>query len=208
MAPPSPRRTSAWRRPRAPCATYVRRIRRRRGTGGWGARMPPENRVALPRNADAESSTQRLVAIAVVTLAALATAGAPSRSPIRQLSPARDIAFATFAETTEQLEHALVLAESIRTFGGAFGEAPITIYLPASLGADTPSLPSTLTPLRASAAISAVPAEAAAFPFARKVLPPPLPPSGRCTEGPGSSRGWTKTPWCSRSRATSYCGMG
>jgi hypothetical protein len=39
------------------------------------------------------------------------------------------IMFATFAETEEQVDHAVIFAESIRQFGGAVKEAPIYLYV-------------------------------------------------------------------------------
>ncbi len=40
------------------------------------------------------------------------------------------LVFGVFAESDEQLHHAIVLGESIRSFGGRFKDAPVWIYLP------------------------------------------------------------------------------
>jgi hypothetical protein len=42
-----------------------------------------------------------------------------------------DIVFATFAQDEPELEQAMVLAKSLRTFGGDFKRAPFWLYLPA-----------------------------------------------------------------------------
>lgn len=44
-----------------------------------------------------------------------------------------NIVFATFAQDESELEQALVLARSLRTFGGDMKEAPFWLYLPAEL---------------------------------------------------------------------------
>ena len=50
------------------------------------------------------------------------------------------IVFGVFAEDETELSHALILAESIRTFAGAYSSAPIWIYLPQSLADADPSI--------------------------------------------------------------------
>jgi D-alanyl-D-alanine carboxypeptidase len=78
----------------------------------------------------------------------------------------QEIVFATFAGDDEQARHALVLADSIRTFGGAYRHAPIRIYVPAALK----GIEEKAKALRAVVRTSRAPDEALRFPFAAKVF--------------------------------------
>jgi hypothetical protein len=78
--------------------------------------------------------------------------------------------FASFAENREQLDHTLILAESIRTFAGKFREAPIWIYVPENLLEQNQEIREKLDALRVEIKTSQAPAEALRFYFAGKVF--------------------------------------
>lgn len=48
------------------------------------------------------------------------------------------VIFATYAETGEQMAHAVLLIESLRTFGGEWRGAPVRVYIPARLAEKYP----------------------------------------------------------------------
>jgi hypothetical protein len=83
---------------------------------------------------------------------------------------ARPVVFASYADDAGQLGDALVLVESIRTFGGRFADAPVWIYAPASVLKSEGGLVKRLAGLEADAKPSDAPREALAFPFAGKVF--------------------------------------
>jgi len=77
--------------------------------------------------------------------------------------------FAVFAEDSDALDHCIVLAESIRTFGGTFARSPLWVYVPEEL-ALTDSIRQRLESLGVDIRRSTVPPEALWFYFARKVF--------------------------------------
>jgi hypothetical protein len=82
---------------------------------------------------------------------------------------AQSVIFGAFAENGEQLYNALVLAESVRTFGGAFKDAPIWIYAPADLLKARRDLVEEHLARGARVKPSDAPRESRRFPFAGKV---------------------------------------
>jgi hypothetical protein len=78
--------------------------------------------------------------------------------------------FATYAGDETQLSRALVLAESIRTFGGAFKDAPIRVYVPESALKSHDTLWRKLAALGAEVETCDAPAGAHDFEYARKVF--------------------------------------
>ena len=86
-----------------------------------------------------------------------------------EASKTHEIVFATFAETPEQLEHALVWGESVRTFGAAFAEAPIRIWVPPPLAVDDVGTAERLATYDLELRTSHAPASALRYYFARKV---------------------------------------
>ena len=80
------------------------------------------------------------------------------------------IVFAVFAEDETELSHALILAESIRTFAGTYSDAPIWIYLPQSLVDADPSIHARATAQTAEIKISDAPEASLRFYYARKTF--------------------------------------
>jgi hypothetical protein len=80
------------------------------------------------------------------------------------------IVFATLSSDHEQLHHALVLAESLRTFGGKYMDAPIWIYVPEGFAVTDTGILSKLAELNVEIRTSSVPEAALMFPYARKVF--------------------------------------
>jgi hypothetical protein len=81
-----------------------------------------------------------------------------------------NLIFATFAESIDQLDHAALLAESIRTFAGRYQHKPIRIFVPPEK-IDVPAdLSARLRDLRAELCQSASPEQALWLPYARKVF--------------------------------------
>jgi len=81
-----------------------------------------------------------------------------------------DLIFAIFAESAEQLDHAILLAESIRTFAGRYRDNPVWVYVPAQgieLSAD---LEVRLKEQGVELGRSSAPDEALWFYYARKVF--------------------------------------
>lgn len=77
---------------------------------------------------------------------------------------------ATFAEDSEQLRHAIFLAESVRTFTGRYRHSPIWIFVPRG-GAGCPEeLQEQLREQRLELHESTAPAEAEWFYYSRKVF--------------------------------------
>ncbi|UCC78526.1 MAG: hypothetical protein JSW64_09590 [Candidatus Zixiibacteriota bacterium] len=81
----------------------------------------------------------------------------------------QSIIFGTFAETGEQLRHALFLVESVRTFAGKYKDAPIWVCIPPHLLGKNRQLEGSITALKATIKTSEAPEEALRFYFARKV---------------------------------------
>lgn len=80
------------------------------------------------------------------------------------------IIFASYAEDSEQLYYTLVLAESIRKFGGKFGQSPIWIFAPDSVAKTGATMADKFSSLQVELKISHVPEEALKFYFAGKVF--------------------------------------
>lgn len=78
--------------------------------------------------------------------------------------------FGTFAAGEEQLRHALVLAESLRTFGGRYMDAPMWVFVPEELVAEDSSIIQQFTALNVEIKTCSAPEEALIFPYARKVF--------------------------------------
>ena len=81
-----------------------------------------------------------------------------------------EMIFSVFAETPEQLNHALVLVESVRTFCGEFADSPVWIYMPESLKTGQTESIKRLTELKAECRLSPEPIpETARMYYAQKV---------------------------------------
>lgn len=83
---------------------------------------------------------------------------------------ARPVVFASYAGDGEQLNDALVLVESIRTFGGRFADAPVWIYAPSKVLKTRESLAKAFVSLAAEVRPIDAPRESLEFPFAGKVF--------------------------------------
>lgn len=79
------------------------------------------------------------------------------------------VVFATFAESEEQLAHVVLLAESIRTFGGRLKDAPIYVFAPTALGVDESIRENLVRRWRVEIRRSAPPPEADWLYFSSKV---------------------------------------
>ncbi len=77
---------------------------------------------------------------------------------------------ATFADGTEQLRHAIFLAESVRTFAGRYRHCPIWVFVPRGDAGCSEELRAQLREQRVELHESAAPAEAVWFYYARKVF--------------------------------------
>ncbi|MFH1313549.1 MAG: hypothetical protein ABIJ00_10055 [Candidatus Eisenbacteria bacterium] len=100
----------------------------------------------------------------IITLAAIlpcVAAGAGTKEPI---------IFATFAEDSGAVSNVLLLAESIRTFGGKYKDAPILVYMPADLAKQESESAERFKNLHVEVRSSDAPEEAAWFLFAGKVF--------------------------------------
>ena len=112
-----------------------------------------------------------VVSAAVVGIAVSGEKGETTGPRLRPKTPAAErLVFATFAEDAASLEHALYLAESLRTFGGGLREAPVRIYAPKDLLEAQPAIAGRIAALRADLRTSAAPEDALPYPFARKVF--------------------------------------
>jgi len=80
------------------------------------------------------------------------------------------LVFASFAENGEQLSHALILVESVRTYGGGFAKAPVWIYVPEHLASVEKKLVKRFAPLGAEIRTSEAPAASRECPYAGKVF--------------------------------------
>jgi hypothetical protein len=79
------------------------------------------------------------------------------------------VVFATYAESNEQLQHVLCLAESIREFSGQYAESPIWLYLPEVFEDRDESVLARLRAVDVAVRASTIPEQAAWFYFAGKV---------------------------------------
>lgn len=80
------------------------------------------------------------------------------------------LVFGVFAETEEQKKHAGILAESIRTFAGAFKDAPVWIYMPESILKGDDGFQEKMDSLEVEVKTSRTPAASSSFYFAGKVF--------------------------------------
>ena len=103
--------------------------------------------------------------ISLVVLLSSLVAAPPARAAAKH-----SLVFATFAEDEEQLQQALFLVESVRTFAGRWKDAPAWVYAPQRLVDAQPALVAKITALRAEVRTSETPAEALRFPLASKVF--------------------------------------
>lgn len=103
----------------------------------------------------------RNIAIALVILLLPGACLAGARAPV---------VFATFAGDQAQLRNALVLTESIRTFGGAFKDAPVRVYVPESVLKTQDRLVKRFHDYDAEVRTCDAPAAALKFEYARKVF--------------------------------------
>jgi hypothetical protein len=78
--------------------------------------------------------------------------------------------FATFAGSTEQLQHVYLLAESIRQFAGQFREAPIRVYLPQGFDTTASEVLPKLVSLQVEIRKSSAPQESRWLYYAEKVF--------------------------------------
>jgi len=83
---------------------------------------------------------------------------------------AQKLIFGVFAEGVEQLRHALILVESIRTFTGRYKNFPVWVYVPDDSLESTGDLGEKLYALGAKVKGSKAPEAAIQFPYARKVF--------------------------------------
>lgn len=113
----------------------------------------------------------RLTWILLSTLLLVSYAGNGSAQPEREqpMKQNQSIIFGTFAETEEQLQHALFLVESVRTFAGRYKDAPIWVFIPPHLLNKNVKLNDGITELNAKIKTSEAPEEALRYYFARKV---------------------------------------
>jgi hypothetical protein len=74
----------------------------------------------------------------VFVIASIAALVLPSADGVGNPPPSdpQPIIFASFAESPQQVEHVRLLATSIRTFAGAYKDAPVRLYAPAGLVAE------------------------------------------------------------------------
>jgi hypothetical protein len=80
------------------------------------------------------------------------------------------IVFATYADGAQQLQHALVLTQSIRSFGGRLKEAPIWVFAPQRLLDTQREMFPKFGELKAELKPSEAPQEALIYPFGGKVF--------------------------------------
>jgi hypothetical protein len=111
------------------------------------------------------------VALALVCLAGSAFSAAAGRPRASAGVPGRaPLVFAVFAEDREQLGHALILTESVRTYAGSHHDAPVWVYVPRGLAESEPALAGRLAARKAELRASEAPEDALAFPLSRKVF--------------------------------------
>ncbi len=80
------------------------------------------------------------------------------------------IIFATFAEDAGSLSNVLLMAESIRTFGGRYKDAPIRAYMPADLAEQEAETAGRFKDLDVEVRTSEAPEDAAWFHYSAKVF--------------------------------------
>ncbi len=79
------------------------------------------------------------------------------------------VVFAAYAASSEELQHAFYLAESLREFGGALKDSPVRVYVPENLEEDLPDVEAKFASINAEVRTSRMPEEAAWFYYAGKV---------------------------------------
>ncbi|UCE67524.1 MAG: hypothetical protein JSU85_05800 [Candidatus Zixiibacteriota bacterium] len=82
----------------------------------------------------------------------------------------QSIIFGVFAETEEQLQYVLFLAESMRVFAGRYKDAPLWVYIPPGILNKYAQLENKITALGAEIKTSRAPEKSLRFYFARKVF--------------------------------------
>jgi hypothetical protein len=92
------------------------------------------------------------------------------RKIIHPKSKPNSIIFATMAEDREQLSYALVLADSLRTFGGRMNKAPIWLMAPKELPIQNKKMKQRLEELKIQVFNFQTPKESLKFLIARKVF--------------------------------------
>ncbi len=110
--------------------------------------------------------SRAVLVIASVTVLMPASAANAGNSLPPDVQP---IIFASFAESPQQVEHVRLLATSIRTFAGAYKDAPIWLYTPAGLVAEESETLKSLASLGMEVRQCTAPPEALWFLFAAKV---------------------------------------
>jgi hypothetical protein len=104
-----------------------------------------------------------IASVTTLTLARAAGAGNPSPPDTQP------IIFASFAESPQQVEHVRLLAISIRTFAGAYKDAPVRLYAPTGLIEEGSETLKSLVGLGVEVRHCTAPATALWFFFAAKV---------------------------------------
>jgi hypothetical protein len=113
---------------------------------------------------------RQIITLSIMSLVFVGTAIAVDGG---QANPPKEqpVIFATFAESTPQIEHIVALAESIRKFAGAYSAAPIWVYMSDALSKSVDkTLIDQLAALDVAVRISAAPDESLAFFYSRKVF--------------------------------------
>lgn len=105
----------------------------------------------------------------VFLVVAMLVAGARS-APAAGKDRGGCVVFAVFAANEVELEHAIVLAESIREFGGDLADAPVWIYTPPELCAVEAGLDRRARAAGVELRWCEAPGEALTFPYAGKVF--------------------------------------
>ena len=101
------------------------------------------------------------------TISAASTAEAEE---ILEAGSGQDLIFAVFAEDAEQLNHAILLAESIRAFAGRYRNNPVWIFVPRGGIEISPDLEARMRELRVELGESSAPDEVLWFYYAAKVF--------------------------------------
>ncbi len=127
-----------------------------------------------------ETSDSRVGAAGLASEAAVLSAQRSESGALPRTSSGGDMSntprvlFSTFAEDDEERAMALVLLESIRTFGGRLKDAPVWIWIPASQFDDAAEFCSRVAALSADVRRSETPPKARSLPFAGKAYAAPL----------------------------------
>ena len=101
---------------------------------------------------------------------AIPAATAPAEKGIQESGENKDLIFAVFAESDEQLDHAIFLAESIRAFAGRYKDSSVWIFTPHRSIELSHDFSTRLEKLKVEFRESTAPDEAVWFYYARKVF--------------------------------------